>query len=201
VELDRPEQLAEPRRRLAPHPALHRRAADDHRLRQCHVVPVQQVLGGAVRKLQDPALVLQVGEQALLDLCRGQAQRRPDLGQYRLAVERRSGLLPVRHGGPERGVAQLLGRVVGRDLELAAVFEQVGEPLVDQRPRPLADHVFELGPHLPAGVAGRPAEREQQLLRHPEPAAVGRVEVERDELVPGVPDADELSSQQACPRY
>ena len=133
----------------------------------------------------------------MLHLLGRQLQRHSDLGENQITVER-AALLPVCNGGAEGGVAQLLGRVIGRHLELAPILQQLCEPLVDQRPRPLADHVFELRPHLAAGVAGRVAEREQQLLRDPEPAAVGRVEVERDELVPGVPDTDELAGEHGC---
>ena len=88
------------------------------------------------------------------------------------------------------------GGTVGRDLELAAVFEQLRQPLVDElaagrrrRRRP--------GPPRARRGCGPGASRKanRSCSATPSQSRVARVEVQRDELVPGVPDADELAGE------
>ena len=77
---------------------------------------------------------------------------------HRGAVERLRALRgfgPVQRGGLEHRFAQLVRRVVGRDLELAAVFEQLREPRGQSARGPSGMRSVEVVGDLAAGAAGR----------------------------------------------
>ena len=83
----------------------------------------------------------------------------------------------------EHGLAQLVRRVLGRDLELAAIFEELRQPGRGEAARPFGDEVGEVVRDLAAGAAGRPAIRKQELLREREQRGVVGVDVERDRVL------------------
>src|SRR5262249_14792464 len=89
----------------------------------------------------------------------------------------------------------LLGRVAGDDLERAAVLQQLGEPLVDELARVVAERLAALVLQLAARPPFLPAEQPQQPLRHLVPGGVAGVEVAGEDAVPREADADHLTGE------
>src|SRR5262249_37904894 len=91
--------------------------------------------------------------------------------------------------------AKLLWRVIGRDLELATVFEQFREPGWQQTSRAFGNQVREVIRDFAARAAGCDAIRAQQLFpQRVQPGDI-RVHIKRKELAPGMSYANEFASQ------
>ena len=122
-------------------------------------------------------------------------ERRPravaELGPVRLrpvGPER----LAVLGGGGEDLLADQVGRDVGHDLELGAVFQHLGQPAVhERRLAPAAEQLVDLLLDLPAGHPHALAEDQQQALGRLEPLRALAIEIERDHPLLGDPDPDQ----------
>ena len=112
---------------------LHRRAAEQNRLSQRDVVAVEQVLGLMSSNVCTRCSSFRSANR-LRSICSGVSvsESAPAISlKHRHAVERRAGLRglgAVLRGGLEHRLAEFVRRVIGRDLELAAVFEQLRQP-------------------------------------------------------------------------
>ena len=95
----------------------------------------------------------------------------------------------------ENQLAQLLRRVPGNNFELAAIFQQLGQPLMDELPRigikGFADIVFQFA----ASPAFLGPEELQQTFRDRQPHRVLRIDVIRQDAVTGVTDAKKFACE------
>ena len=76
--------------------------------------------------------------------------------------------------GGEDLLAERLGRDVGHDLELGAVFQDLRQAAMGQGRQALADQLVDLGLDLAAGHPDPLAEDQQQALGHLQPVRLSR---------------------------
>src|SRR5205823_1730674 len=91
--------------------------------------------------------------------------------------------------GAKNGLAQLLRWMPRHHLELAAIFEQFREPLLQERQRRVAERGGDLLADFAAGVPFLAAVDVEQLLRQREVGRVVHRRVDGEDAAAGVPDA------------
>src|SRR5262245_51612880 len=85
--------------------------------------------------------------------------------------------------------------MAGDNLELAAVFEQLEQPLVDQLAGVVAEGFLDLLLDLAARAPFLAAEHFEHLLGYLQPGGAVRIEVARQDAIPGMADADHLARE------
>ena len=158
---------------------------------------MEELFRGEVGEPQHPLLVRQVREQGPVHVVGTDAEFGPGSGQHGSPVEPAGPALHPRE--PEGGLADLVRRGVGRRLEFAAVFEELGQPLVDELGGAVADEPFEVGREFAAGPAGPVPVGEEELVGDAEPVGRVGVEVQWHQLGAGRADADELAGKHEEP--
>src|SRR5207302_1782882 len=108
VKFDEPEQLPQPLRRLVADRDVYARRAQQHGLGEGDIVALQQALDGDICKADEALFALEVGEQAVLDDLRGDAESGRDALEDGRPVERRVAAARLGRGAEDRG-PQLLG--------------------------------------------------------------------------------------------
>src|SRR5262249_41726072 len=102
----------------------------------------------------------------------------------------------VQGGGAEGSLTQLLGRMVGGNLELAAVFQQLDEPLLDELARIFAESFLDFLLDRATRAAVLIAEDLEESFGRFEPGFAFRVEiVGKDAVAARVADAHHFSRQ------
>ena len=198
VELEPAEDLAIPRGALVADLGLDPDRPEQHRLRQGHVVAVDQPLRRHVLEREHAVLVPEVREEPLEHRLGRDLELARDGGEDLVAVERGPRAVPDRRllvrsrpaglqrlavlgGGGEDLLADQVGGDVGDDLELGAVFQHLGQPAVHEgRLAPAAEQVVDLLLDLAAGHPHPLAEDRQQALGRLEPLRAVAIQVERD---------------------
>ena len=159
MELHLAEELAIACRRFTSDDDLDPRRAQQHCLAQCDVVALQEARRRDLGEPHEALFTLEIGEQARLDGRSLQSERRCDLVEHRVALERcprfLADLSAVSGCRGEDGLAQRLGRMAGECLEIAAVLQQLRQALVNLRLRQVAERLVRLGLDLPARLADR----------------------------------------------
>jgi hypothetical protein len=166
---------------------------------------VQQPFRAELFEPQQPLLAFQVSEQALLNGVRRQAQgvcyllKDGSTMEVGMDLSLCAGTLRFTRAGSggsaEDQLPQLLGRMSGNHFELAAVFEQLGQALMDELGRIIAEGFAEFVFQLAAGMADLFAEQIEQLLGDFQPGGVAGVDVNRNDPVAGKTDPDQSAGE------
>src|SRR5205823_3797185 len=119
-------------------------------------------------------LGLKVREQTEIDFGRRQAESGCRVRKDRVAVKA-GGTAPSLLCEAENRFAQLLRRLAGHHLKIAAVFEELGQSLVNELPRVAAKGFFEVGFQPAARAALLAAKQFQQPARRLQPYRIGRI--------------------------
>src|SRR5262249_2859697 len=102
---------------------------------------------------------------------------------------------PMLGCGREHLLSQRVGRHIGHNLELCAVFQNLCQPPMRERGEPFADQLVDLALDFSARAARALADDPKQALRHLEPVRALRVEIQRSDTLFGRSDADEIACE------
>ncbi len=200
MKLELAKELAIPRGLLSADLRADQDRAEQDRLRERHVVAIDQPLRAEVFEPQEAVFILQIREEARRDHLGREAEFAADAGQDRVAVERLamaivSEPLAVLGGGGEDLVAEGVGRNLGHDLELGPVLQHLREPSVRQRRQTLADQLVNIRLDLTAGQPHPLAEDHQQALGHFQPLLTLTGQITRNDPLLRKRDPHEVSAE------
>jgi hypothetical protein len=140
------------------------------------------LIDGEVLEPDAPLLTPQIREQPPVHGLDRPSDLGRDLFEDGIPVKRcsRSACLG---GGQEGSLSQLVRLLLGIDLKFAAVFQKLGQPLMDELGRIVADRLQDFFLHLPTGLALHLPEDFQEALGHRSPVSVCEVQISRDQAV------------------
>ena len=95
----------------------------------------------------------------------------------------------------ENRLTQFLGWMARRRLEIAAVFQQLGEPLINLRLRQVAERFLRFRLKLSARLADPCREQRDELLGEQHDRRFFDVEILRNESVAYIANADQVSGK------
>ena len=173
------------------------RRTQHYRLCQSDIVPLQQPLRAKVFELRKPLFTFKVGEQPLIDGFRCQAEFRRHVLQNSGAVRRRQERFPVVAGLAARNTAarNCSGGWSDDDLELAAIRQELDQPLMDELAGVVAERLPLFVLQLAARFAFLTAEQLEQSLGRFDPCEIGSIDIMGNDPITGVADADHFAGE------
>ena len=163
--------------------------AQQHSLGESDVVALEKTFDRNVLELDETLFAFEIGEQAVIDDLRRHAEIGGDILKDGSPVEG-SVAETGRGGGAKDGGPQFLGRMAGHRLELAAILEQLGKPLMHELARIVAERLALIVVEFAACATVLAAEHLQQPLGDLAPGRVFGVEIMRHDAIPGEADTD-----------
>ena len=189
MKLDEPEQSSQFGGRFAADIDLDADGLEQDRLGERDVVALEQQVRADRFEMHHPLLALEVCEQAAVDFLGRHVQVTADGGEDSGPVERPGGTSRFR--GAEDDLAKLFRRMPGDGLELAAIFEKLGQSLLDERERSVAERGGDVVLNFAARVRFLAVKDFEQLLGHRDVSRVIDGGIGRDDPVADKTDADE----------
>ena len=165
------------------------RAAIQHRLRQRHIVALQQMFGADVLEMDETLFALEIGEQVLARLSPASgsirwlpraARRRGRRASPAIGLPRQQGRQVAVARRSEHGGANRLRRMAGDDLEFAAILQQFRQSLMDDLAGVVAEQFALLFFQFAARSSLLTAKQRQQTLGDFAPGRIVYVEIARN---------------------